>query len=405
MKIIKGIGLALLGLILSLSITVFGMAYTVNSTVLNPKFIRTEINELDIPTLVKELTSAAANQPQNEGGIPPQELINAVSDTVTQIEPVLKEGLTATTDSIYDYLLGKRPNPDLAVTLRSTILKKEFFVQIIEKLDVTSIIKDILRNQLGGLPPEIQQYVDASLDKVAVDIKPIVIQQFEAAADPMLDYLIGKRDSFVVTINSAPIKTSLKNAVHDALFASPPPEFALLNPTQREAVFNQTFDIVAGGLPSSFEINQTMFDPDVRKGIADGIKQAEDSLTQARQYVAYFQLGYKLLTALMLLSILGIILIHHQVRGAARNLGTIFLSYGAVEYAGVIIGKYFAGTQLTPALAGIPQSLQTWINDLVGRLFVPLGTFSLACLIAGVVLVVASFVYPKRREQKNQPAS
>ena len=403
MKFLKGLALGLLGLILSLSLAVFGLAFTINSTVLNPGFIRTEIEELDISALVGEVVSQPSGQPQGGEEITSQAMTTAVTDTVTQLEPLLKERITAATDSIYDYLLGKRPNPDLAVTLRSTILKTDFFVAIIDKLDITSMVKEIIQQQLASAPPEFQKYIDASLDKAVTDIKPVVIGQIKAAGDPVLDYLIGKTDSFSVNIDSAQLKTNLRTSIHDAVFASLPPEFALIPSAQRENLFNQLFDNFAGGIPSSFEINQSMFDPAVRAGIADGLKQAEDGLVQARQYVAYFQLGYNLLIVLMLLLVAGIILIHRQVRGAARNLGSIFLSYGAFEYAGVLVARYFADKRLPSALAELPPSLQTWVTNLSDRLLSPLGTFSLILLISGVVLLIISFVYPKREISAQQP--
>lgn len=402
MKLLKGLAFGLLGLLLSLSLAIFGLAFTVNSTILNPGFIRTEIEELDISALIQELVVQPANAPQGGGGIPPQELLTAVTDTVTQLEPLLKERVTAATDSIYDYLLGKRPNPDLAVTLRSTILKTDFFVAIIDKLDITSMVKEILRDQLGSaqIPPEFQGYVDASLDKVVADIKPVIKQQIEAAADPVLDYLVGKTDNFSVVIDTGKLKTSLNSTIYAAVSASK--EFALIPPALREPLFNQLFEPLAAGIQPTFEINQSMFGPDVRTGIADGLKQAEDGLVQATQIVGYFQLGYKLLIALILLSIAGIILIHRQVRGAARNLGSIFLSYGAFEYAGVLVGRYFAGKQLPSMSTDLPPSLQTWVTNLSDRLISPLGTFSLMVLILGVVLLIISFVYPKPKPSVEQ---
>ncbi|MFH0768685.1 MAG: hypothetical protein V1932_03850, partial [Chloroflexota bacterium] len=91
----------------------------------------------------------------------------------------------------------------------------------------------------------------------------------------------------------------------------------------------------------------------------------------------------------------GIILIHHQVKGATRSLGTTFLTYGAFEYAGIFIAKYFAGTQLK--LPDIPQSLQAWVPQFFNDLMAPLQTFSLVLLVGGAVLIIISFVYKPRQ--------
>jgi len=79
-------------------------------------------------------------------------------------------------------------------------------------------------------------------------------------------------------------------------------------------------------------------------------------LTQVRQAIAYTQLAYKVLIGVILLLILGIVLINREVRGATRELGIIFTTYGAFEYLGIFIFKNLTERQL-PQL-NIPPSLQ-----------------------------------------------
>ncbi len=410
MKFLKGFALGLLNLLLALSLFIFGLAFTINSTVLNPGFVRVEIKDLDMAALTREFVDQTNTEARLYGGIPPQEMSMAVTATVTQLEPLLKERVAAVTDSVYDYLLGKKPNPELAVTLRGTLLKTDFFTAIIDNLDITSMTRDILRQQLASnrAPAEFQKYIDASLAKVVADIKPIIKQQIEASADPVLDYLGGKTENFSITINSVPLMASLKTAIHDAVFASPPPEFVLQSPAQKEAYFNQRFDILAGGIPPAFELNQTNFGSDLRAGIADSIKATEDALVQARPYIGYFQSGYKLLIVFMLLLVAGIVLIHREVKASARSLGITFTSYGVFGYTGVLVGRYFAGARLQEMLVGIPPSLQAWLIRFFDRFLSPMATLSLVLLVAGVILLVVSFVYKKReptRITNNQDVS
>jgi len=123
-------------------------------------------------------------------------------------------------------------------------------------------------------------------------------------------------------------------------------------------------------------------------------------MQQVRQYIGYFQLGYKVLIAFILLLILGIILINRQVRGSTRVIGTTFLTYGALNYAAVFVVKHFDVTQffdLTQLpLPEIPPSLQTWLSQLVGDFLAPLEIFSLGLLAGGVALIIVSFVYKPR---------
>jgi len=257
----------------------------------------------------------------------------------------------------------------------------------------------MLSKQLSAAPSGYQDDVNTAVAGVVADIKPVVKQQIEAAADPMLDYLVGKTDSFSITINVEQLKSSLKTALHDVVFASPPPDLAAVPVAQRETVFNQLFDNFAGGLETSVQLDQAILGPDARTGFVDGIRQAEDGLTQARQYVAWFQLGYAALIVLALVLIAAIALVYREVRGATRYLGIVFLSYGVLELAAAFAGRYLAAKELPKVLTDVPATLQTWMANLVDRLLAPTTTYSIALLVAGVVLLIVSFVYAKRKEQ------
>jgi hypothetical protein len=92
-----------------------------------------------------------------------------------------------------------------------------------------------------------------------------------------------------------------------------------------------------------------------------------------------------------LLLILLIIVIHRQVRGSTRGLGTTFLSCGILSYAGALVAKNVASTQL-PQL-NIPVYLQGWVPQLIADTLAPLEIYGIALLAVGVVLLVVSFVY------------
>ena len=108
----------------------------------------------------------------------------------------------------------------------------------------------------------------------------------------------------------------------------------------------------------------------------------------ARQYIGYFQTGYKALIGFMVLLVLRIILINRNIRGATRGLGIDFLIYGALEFAGVYVARNYALMSLPICFADIPSSLQPWLSGYPGDLLAPLQMFSLGLLIGGVVLLV-----------------
>ena len=492
MKILKGLALGLLSFLLFLSLSIFGVLFMLNSTILNPNLITSELDRLDVSSLVeevlseqmpreelpeefasamidtidrleapvKERISAATHAtydyllgkrespdlavtlgdtflnsdfvvlildeldlaslaevilsqqlPEEEF---PEELRIALVSTITELEPLVKEKVSAAADPVFDYLLGKKQSIDLALTLRNSILTSDFVASILDKLDLSSLAGEFLSEQLPEDIPEEMGFLVEHLDDAILELEPWVKQQISIAADPILDYLLGESQSLNVVISTEPVMENLKDTLREAFLESPPAEFADLPRSTLEQHFDEYFGELTQMIPSTFEVNETLLGTEIpaqiaeaiaeaeegleqaRQGIAEAIAEAEDGLEQARQYVGYFQLGYKLLIGFMLLLILGIVLINRQVKSTTRQLGTPLLTYGALWYAGILVTKHFAGTWLPP-LPEIPPSLQTWITQLPGKFLAPLEMLSLGLLIGGIALIVVSFVYKPRQ--------
>ena len=290
MKFLKGLALTLLSLLLFLSLSAFGFAFMLNNTILNPDFVVSELDRLDIPSLASE---ALSEQIPQEGEF----MAEVLDDTITDLEPWIKEQANTIIYSGYDYLLGKSQSLSVAISLE-------------------------------------------------------------------------------------PVKESLRNNLREAILQSPPPELAALPPAMIEQYFDEYYQQIAGEIPSTFEINESQLPPEVLA-----------ILEQAREGISYFQLAYKALIGFMVLLIVGIVLLNRQVRASTRSIGSTFLSYGVIEYAGIWAIKYFAPAQF-PQL-GIPSSLQAWMPQLLGDFLAPLEKFSLGLLISGAILLIVSFVYKR----------
>lgn len=393
MKILKGLALSLLSFLLFLSLSIFGLAFMLNNTLLNPDFVTSELDRLDISSLAEEFISEPA--PGEESS---DKMMVALVDTTTKLEPLLKEQVSAATYSIYDYLLGKKQRPELAQTLKNTILSSDFVTSLVNELDIASLVGEYIRPRLTENIPTDMGYlvknIDKHLDDVLTELEPWIKEQVATAADPIVDYLLGESQSFRIVISLEPVKKILGDKLWADLLESPPPELTLIPQAMWEPYFNQFYGEFVKEIPATFELDQSLLGTKIPTQIAEALAGAEKGLEQARQYVGYFQLGYKVLIGFMVLLILGIILINRQVKGTTRSLGTIFLTYGAFEYAGIVIGKYFMRTQLT--LPALPAPLQTWLPQFLDNLLAPLGMFSLGLLIGGVVLIIVSFVYKPR---------
>ena len=266
----------------------------------------------------------------------------------------------------------------LALTLNNTILNPDFVVSELDKLDVSSLAKEALSEQI----PQEGEFMIEALDDTITDLEPWIKEQASVITYSSYDYLLGKSQSLSVVISLEPVKETLRDNSREALFQSLPPEFQGLPQAEIEQYFNEFYEGFAKEIPPTFEFDERLLGPEVMA-----------TLEQVRQGIGYFQIGYKALIGFILLLILGIILLNRQVKGATRKIGTTFLIYGAIEYAGIYATNYFAATQLS--WLEIPPSLQAWIPQLIDDFLAPLEIFSLGLLIGGVALLIVSFVYKR----------
>ena len=264
----------------------------------------------------------------------------------------------------------------LVLTINQTILNPEFVVSQVDRLDVASLAKETLSEQI---PPEVEQFMGEAVDETIADLEPWMKQQAREATYSIYDYLEGRSQSLSLVISLEPVKESLRDNLREAVLQSPPPELAGLPPAEIE----HYLDEYSQQIPSTFELDEASIPPDVMT-----------QLEMVRQYIGYFHLGYNALIGFILLLILGIVLINRQVRGSTRSLGSTFLSCGVLSLAGVLITRYVAASQLVQL--DMPVYFQTWIPQLLADTLAPLEIYGIGLLAAGVVLLVVSFVYKPR---------
>jgi len=275
----------------------------------------------------------------------------------------------------------------LVLTLNQTILNPGFVASQVDKLDIPSLAEDILSEEI---PPEAEEFMDEIMTEVAndtvADLEPWIKQQVSASIYSFYDYLEGRSESLSLAISLEPVKESFRDNLWKAVSESPPPELAGLPPAEIEQALNEFWSEFSEQIPSTFEFDEALLGPEVMA-----------QLEQARQIVGYIHLTYNVLIGLILLLILGIVLINREVKGATRKIGITFLSCGIPWFVGIFIAKHFAGTQLTQL--EMPVYLQTWMPQFLNDLLAPLVMFSIGLLIAGVALLVVSFVYKRRQTE------
>ena len=394
MKFVKGLAIGLLSFLLFWSLSSFGWAFTLNSTILNSNFVTSQLDKLDVAVLAEEFISEQEDEEAFS-----EELDTALVDTIVRLEPVIKEGIGNTIEPIYDYLKGKSESIDLAQIIRDNLLSSEVVASLVDELDIASPATEIISEQIPEDIPEDLEFLTEHVDNIIAELEPMIKEELIAAADPILDYLVGKSQSVSIEISLEPIVEELENILKETLLESPPAELAGLSLSQLEQYFDMYFGKMTEMVPSTIELDETVFPSELPAQIADALAEAEERLEEAREYVGYFQLGYKLLIGLIVLLIAGIVLLNHEVKSATRKLGTIFLSYGVLWFAGILIAKYFIKKAQLPT--EIPASLEAQLPQLVNDFSAPLQWFSLGLLIGGVALIVVSFVYPRWRQTES----
>ena len=221
MKFLKGLALGLLSFLLFLSLSIFGLAFLLNSTILSPDFLTSELDRLDVSSLAEEIISE-----QITGEEVPEEFKAILVDTIPKVEPLVKEQISTATYSIYDYLLGKRPNPDLAHMLHNTVLSSDFIVSLVDELDISYLASEFPSEQLTEETPEEMDFITEYIDDVIIELEPWIKEQIGIAADPVVNYLLGESQSLSVVIPTEPVVETIRDTVKEAFLESPPAELA-----------------------------------------------------------------------------------------------------------------------------------------------------------------------------------
>ncbi len=263
--------------------------------------------------------------------------------------------------------------------LDNTLLKPEFLVSELERLDVASVTTEIIKFQAPPGVPYLNEVTGETLN----ELEPWVKEQLRAAIYSGYDYFLGKTGNLNLVISTEPMTETLRGNLWKAFSSSPPSELQGFPSAIKEQYFNEFYQQqFAEVIPPTIEFSESLLPLDVL-----------DTVRQVRQALSYFSVAYYGLIGFMVLLVFGIVLISRNVKDITHRLGVPLLTYGAIEYAGIWVAKYFA-ERLQP-IPGLPTPLQTWMTQFSYNIIAPLEMFSLGLLIGGVVLVIVSFVYKR----------
>jgi len=273
--------------------------------------------------------------------------------------------------------------------MNRTMLSPDFAIAQVDRLDLSALAGEALRGQipLGEIPGEMSFIGDAIEDTIA-DLEPWIKQQAGTAIYAGYDYLLGKSESLSIVIDMAQAKDVLRENVWEAMLVSLPPEIAGLPQAQLEQEFNQFYGEIAEQIPATLEINESMIPTEVMV-----------QLEQARLYIGYLQLAYRISIGVMIGVIAGLIFLHRRVSGATRSIGTPLLISGIGGFVTAMLAGRFGDSMI--AGIDLPANLQTWVTQFTSDMFAPVRTLGIGFMAAGIALLIVSVVY-KRRETSDE---
>jgi hypothetical protein len=165
MKAFKIIVLVILGMLLSLSLLIFGPALMVNQTVLNADFIADRVDEVDIVELTDEIILEEV--PPEAADFMGDALDTVLHLTIGEIEPWLKEQARNVIHVFYDYIEGRNDTLSLIISLETQVAK--FRNNLLDAI-LTSPPAELL-----GLPAEeIEAQFNVYFDQIDEEIPPAI---------------------------------------------------------------------------------------------------------------------------------------------------------------------------------------------------------------------------------------
>lgn len=172
MKFLKGVALSFLSFLLFLSLSIFGLALTLNYTILDPDFIVSEVDRLDIASLSTDLITPQLPQ-ELEGR---QFVTEALDNTITDLEPWIKEQASIATYTSYDYLMGRSQSLSLVISLEP--------VRESLRDNLWQAFQKSPPPELAGVPPDkIEPYFDEYYQQFSQDI-PSTFEFTEGSLPP-----------------------------------------------------------------------------------------------------------------------------------------------------------------------------------------------------------------------------
>ena len=190
MNLLKGLALGLLSFLLLLSLSIFGVAFLLNQTILNPGFITSELDRLDVPLLAEELLSEQI--PEEDF---PEEFGAVLVNTITDLELWIQQQVSDAVYSSYDYLSGRSQILSVVIPLEPVkeSLKDNLQQAFLESLpaELAGASPAQIELFLNGLYGQIDEQIPATFEISESSLPPDVLSTVEMVKQIISYFQVG----------------------------------------------------------------------------------------------------------------------------------------------------------------------------------------------------------------------
>ncbi|MBN2238774.1 MAG: hypothetical protein JW712_03290 [Dehalococcoidales bacterium] len=223
MKVLKGFAAVLFSFILFIAVLVFGILLTVNSTVMNPDFIKSRIDSIELTELANEIVDTDSS-PESE------EVFDIIKDIIPKVEPDLKEHLGVAVDSVYDYLLDKKDDPEIKKTIGDSVLNTEFVDSILDDISLPELVE--IMGETGEGEEEMPEEFMTAIKDVVTEMEPQIKEKVSEILAPVFAYILDESQDL-------DMKTTLRETVLNEEFVVPLIESLDLSAISQELITEQ----------------------------------------------------------------------------------------------------------------------------------------------------------------------
>jgi hypothetical protein len=267
----------------------------------------------------------------------------------------------------------------LFVTLNSTILHPDFAIKEVERLDITEIARQTIKDQLS---PEDSTRYSTAIDDILTQEKPWINEQIKLSINKTYDYFWGVSDQLKFEFELTEVRQNITNNITQVIIANPPQDYLNLSPQEQSRYVADINKQIMDAIPSKYElvVNQELVGSDSMKVIQ-----------QVRDGIKSYEIAFWILIGLIIVLLALIALIQRKIRDIARTIGIILIIDGVICGIIYVILRY-----LVPAYTAtteIPTILHNWLPGLIEDLSAPFGIFSFVVFISGAAILVVSFLF------------